>query len=190
MVMRRLVGAAAAATLLAVAVAAPAATVTRTFSFTATNFFFVVGGPPVDPVMGQVTVTFDDAVDQTNVTGTTSFSGFNFAVDTVDATPGYSFSLANNRLTIGTVCSCGDGVDAVVPGTDTFSLMILNPSGDASFRFFIFSQAGFEDLAATRSGTLTAIPEPTTWFPFIAGFAFVGLGMRRSRAPLRTVRSA
>ena len=86
---RRLVACAGMLSLL-VSTAAPSAVMTRSYSFSASGFQFAFDGPgpaPVDPAIGIVTVRFDDALDQQNVTSGVSFRGFNFAVDTIDAAP-------------------------------------------------------------------------------------------------------
>jgi hypothetical protein len=164
--------------------ASPASPVTRTFSFTATNFEFAFGSPgpaPVDPVAGVVSVTFDDDIDQVDVTTGVSFKGFNFAVDTVSAIPGFSYSPVDKLLLIGTVCQCGSGsVTAIGPDADSFLLGIMNPAGKAGFALFAFSQSGFPDVALANSGTIAAVPDTPTWLALTLGFGAVGAAFRRA----------
>ena len=165
---------------------APAALVTRSYSFTASDFQFAFGssGPaPVDPAAGIVTVTFDDAIDQQDVTTGVSFQNFNFAVDTMTAAPGYSFTVADNLLLVGTVCLCGSGgVAGIGPDADNFLLGIVDPAGSPSFGLFGFSQAGFPDIAFATTGTVAAVPEPANWALMLAGLALTGATLRRRRS--------
>jgi hypothetical protein len=159
-----------------------AAPVTKTFAFTATDFEYIFGSgpPPVDPASGTVSVSFDDSIDQTDVTTGVQFSGFNFAVDTATATPGYTYDLADDLLLIGTVCNCGfGGVDAIGPGSDAFLLGIFDPAGAHDFGFFLFSQAGSDTLAIADSGSVAAVPEPTIWILMTSGFCMIGATLRR-----------
>jgi hypothetical protein len=184
----------AAGALLCVSATAHAALITKTFDFTASDFFNETlfstfhGSPPVDPVMGSVTITYDPSVALGSLatTGITinslniKFGGAPIAFD-------YSPAAFGGSLVFGT---------EVVPGTigignasDDFFMSISGAAGDTpTFGSFHYGQATISDAVfGTLTGSLTtessapvsSVPEPSSFLLLAASLATLGLIRRR-----------
>jgi len=166
---------------------ASAATITRSFAFTATDFFYPVGGPAsVDPATGRVTVTFDTAFDQFDFASGVTFSG-NFAPG---GPVGYTYLADDDLLVVGTLCGCGEPVGTLFSNRDAFGLGIVGASGVPMFAFFGLSEAATGTVALADQVSVAAVPEPATWLAMIAGFGLAGTALRRRPYRLRAVRYA
>ena len=174
----RLGGAALGLALLAAAQTAQATVITRTYNFTASGFSTLgsPATPPVDPVTGSVTVTFDNAADSTtDQTAGVTLNSLNLPHGTV----GIRYLQSIDRLTVADTLN---SVGAMNGGTADFIIAILGASTSVSSVFFgyttIANTSGFYE-ASTVSVTLAAVPEPMTLALLTP--ALLGLGAARAR---------
>ena len=94
------------------AVSAGAATITDDVKFSAT--VPAVQAPPVDPVVGDFTITFDPTLDYVNETIGVRGNSLNIALDSVLA---FSYSTADAILRVGGI---ENGVSTIVGSTNDF----------------------------------------------------------------------
>ncbi len=157
-IMRSIIRAAfAAAILVAVAPTALANVITETFQFSANGFTSSFGGiPPVDPVTGSITITFDPT--QNYLTDTTTDIVLNNLNLAFDETIAWNYSA--HTLQIGGTHQTVNGVTA---NTNDFYLDIGNVTTTPVFVHMEYSQVGFNDFASTDSGSVlasVAVPGP------------------------------
>jgi len=156
------------AALLAVGVAAAtpakANLITETIGFNAFGFSFLAGTqskPPVDPVFGSFTITFDPTVTVTNQTSGITLNSIN-----ITFTDTLAFNVDGaGRLTVG---GLANGAGGVVSNTNDFFLIIDNIATAPSFDALVYSDASLNAIFDTRNGSFS-VPGP------IAGAGLPGL---------------
>jgi hypothetical protein len=136
---------------------AKASLITETISFNASDFFLVNGNlntPPVDPVFGSFTITFDPTVAVTGQTTGISLNSINIAFSDT-----FAFSVAGGSLIVG---GLNAGVNGVATNHNDFGLVIHNITGTPTFFEFLYSDetlgSNFDSLTGTV-GT-AAVPGP------------------------------
>ena len=191
----------------AMSVVAPAkaSLITETIGFTATDFTGFAVGPPIDPVIGSVTLTFDSAVAATDTSTGISLNSLNI---TLASGIGYDYfpvgsAFFPDELIIGGLVHDVNGIDAAFAD---FALVIGDAtSKDPQFLQLAYSQpTAFTGIYETSTGSLkvqsSAVPEPGSLTLFaspllmlilrrrlraVAGLAFCGgfAPSGRSRVP-------
>ena len=147
---------------------ADAATITTVVDFTATNFTSVQGTtPPVDPVTGSFTLTFDQSQF--------AFDATTIAVNDLNIDLGSPISFSYNpdigALTIG---GSALGSGAFFWGTDDFSLGLFLVSGTTyKPQSFVYTQAGIND--AFTASFSPVVPIPASAYLFATALAALGL---------------
>lgn len=156
--------------------AADAATITTTVDFTATNFTSVQGTtPPVDPVAGSFTLTFDQSQF--------AFDATTIAVNDLNINLGSPISFSYNpdiaALTIG---GSALGSGAFFWGTDDFSLGFVLVSG-TTYRpqSFSYTQAGINDSFDASFSPTSVVPIPASASLLATALAALGLLCIRRR---------
>jgi hypothetical protein len=155
---------------------ASAAVVTRTYSFAASNFFATAEPPPVVPVTGAFTMTFDDAANIFDAPGAV-INALNIPVDspilfTYETGP-FSFVRFGGAAN-GTGSLATNTNDILFQYSPTFGSVLLYSSTLTPMTNFFSTTV---DVTVTNGNA--AVPEPATWALMIAGFGLVGTGMRR-----------
>jgi hypothetical protein len=154
---------------------AHAALITETINFTASNFgsadfnvtpiVFNTVSPPVDPVVGSFTITFDPTVPSFNNTAIVVNS-----LNLVQEGP-FAFNSASNFITIGSLVD-GDAccLSPTVYGNDFYMEMFLSGT-TPTFNLFNYTQASNPGIGfSTRTGSVSVgVPGP------IAGAGLPGL---------------
>ena len=182
--------------LLAVPAVSHAAPITRTYDFTANNIQDQTGNdvaPPVNPVVGSVTVTFDPALGPI-ANQTTGITVHSLNV-TVGSPIAFSYNPANtDEIQIG---GLDQGTGGLTDGLNDFLVDIFDASGATPF----FGNLDYTILATTvatgqfssfgpasrADGTVTvepasAVPEPPELELFLAGcLLFLAIYARRTR---------
>ena len=164
---------------LAFAAAAPAraAIINATIDFSATGFFTPA---PVDPVIGSISITFDNAADISQTATGVTLNSINITFDPSDLAFIYDQSL--DILYIGGTIS---GVTAIAAGFYDFALRIDDVSTAPDLTTFLYAQdAGgvFDANSITFSFGPLAVPEPSALALLAGGALAGGLIRRRKRA--------
>lgn len=166
--------------------------------------FGQIGGNHAIPTMqlvsdgGMLNMTVDLANGFGTITPSQGFSTFNGLDITI---PGFTFtdilfdaqltptSSPTDAFTISTFSGAhiSDGVGDETDAADTDKQFAAFAVGGAFDEVNIQSLTGFDEIKHIEISGLTplaAIPEPSTWAMFVAGFGLMGLlGWKRSRAP-------
>lgn len=166
---------------LELASAAPAAAtvITRTYDFSGNNLvpFFGSDPAPTDPVQGQITVTFDTAVDVFDVTSGIALNSLNIPLGSAIA---FTYSSSVDTLEIGGAASGGTGF--IQTGTNDFSVDISFASTvSPALSTLVYSTSGLSTIWTTSDGSVTVVPEPSTGLLLSTGLLALAIG-RRKRA--------
>jgi hypothetical protein len=189
------------------ATTARAAVITETYDFTLggfVDFFGNVASPPITSITGSFTLTFDPsvgAIDQTTGIKVNSLSDTSidtpiaFFAGPVGGSP-FFISIGGNS----------DGAGMVLTGTNDFllSLQFANAGSLGNPQLALCNSGGScgdvgagalgsiytlttdpESAFFATTGTVSAVPEPSTWAMMLIGFAGIGfMAYRRSRKAL------
>ena len=164
---------------------AQATPITRTFDFSATSFVGNFGGlAPVDPVTGNITVTFDPMGG--DVTGQTTGITLNALNIALGSTLAFDYSVFSDVLTIGGLDNETNGVGLNVLD---FSLRLNNASTANIITFPFFANFAYSqnsnDVFLANAGIVNvtmenvSVPEPAALGLLIVGLAGVGMVWRR-----------
>ena len=162
------------------AVGARAGTITDDVKFSAT--VPAVQTPPVDPVVGDFTITFDPTLDYVNETTGITGRSLNIALDSALA---FSYSTADGILRVGGV---ENDVSVITGFTNDFFLDIGDIATTPLFFGLSYVQGTnqvFDSLRTDGSVDVTpvspGVPEPSTWAMMLLGFAGLGFAYRAVR---------
>jgi hypothetical protein len=161
-------------------------------SFEAHDFQVGSGGdpPPVDPVVGNFTITFDPSVAVTNSTSGITLNSLNIALGSALS---YSYDPAAGGFPAGTlrVGGAASGSDTITfnPSTNDFWLFINDFTGTAAFQQVGYTQTSvsnnnlFFTLNQTGSADVTIVPEPASASLLVTGLTALVAGViwRRRR---------
>jgi len=186
--MKRVLG--ALAFLVGFANSAHAAVIHQTYDFKASNFS-VDGNPldlpPVDPVIGSITVTFDNDFDYpSQSTGIT----LNYLNIDLSSPILFSYSAEFDTIMVG---ASHNGLFGYQWGDDDFTMFIYDATGKVPndyVGFFGYTQHtvfnSFQtselEVAIRPAGP---VPEPASWALMVGGFGLVGGAMRRRAGAVR-----
>jgi hypothetical protein len=163
-----------------------AAVVTWDISFKTSNLRDVMSGLPVDtpyaPVVGSLSVTFDNEVTVADETSGITLHAINLPMGSPLA---FTYDAQFHYILIG---GSEYGVNGMGLGADDFYLALSGLSGtDPIGEYFLFVPwtdtdhfplyTQDQDLDVTI--TETAVPEPASWAMMIGGFSLLGGAMRR-----------
>lgn len=173
--------------------AADAATVTKTIIFEAKNFQVDYGAPapaPVDPVVGSITLTFDDAVYVEDQTAGVTVNHFSLPVSGPIAFSYNPGPFGGYFLLIGAVLGGFDTANGYSIGSSDFVMSTYYPFTDApALPSLSYSRAGqlnswYTGQVAITSFDGPAVPEPAIWALMFIGFAAAGANLRARRRGL------
>jgi hypothetical protein len=191
--LRRLILPCLAQTLvMASALSAGAASTTYNVSFSANNFQVGSGGDPapVDPVMGDFTITLDPTMDVENSTDGITLNDLYIALGSQLC---YTYkTAADGAFPPGTlrVGGLNAGSDVIIfdPSTDDFWLFIDDFTGTPQFNQLGYTQTSVSNnnlfYTLDQTGSVSArvvVPEPATLFTIGLGFACLGIIRRRRK---------
>lgn len=157
---------------------AEATPITKTVDFTASGFipdfpFPSLIDPPVNPVTGSFTLTFDPSVltlgDTTHIT--TNSLNINVPGVVFDYFPLFD-TLVIGGLPLGAV--------GIVPYSDDFMLVLAGFVHGSGWNEFLYSQRGKTVFLATSVET-SPVPLPQTWFLLVSGLGVLALLAWRGR---------
>jgi len=148
----------------------------RTFNFTAYNFVdpFGTTTPPVDPVIGSITVKWDRSKVVTDDLIGVTLNSINIPVDS---------PLSFNTLTPDYLAIGGSLFGTFGEGYNDF-LLYFNDASTNPYGGFNYTQTGFSGWL-TNTVTITAttlpVPEPASWALMLTGFGAIGGALRGRR---------
>jgi hypothetical protein len=148
-----------------------ASIITLDYNFSASGFVDVNGAsvPPVDPVIGHFSVTFDNSADiSETVTGLTFTSNLS-----LDSPVGFIYKKGEDRIFIGLVPA----------GTNDFVLQVAQVSTQPTFAVLEYRRDDTSSAFVSSTGRLTPVPEPATLS--LLGLGFGGAAWRRRRTHRR-----
>jgi hypothetical protein len=140
---------------------AKATIISGTLDVTLSNFSGVITPAPVDPVIASFNLNFDNLSDITGSTIGITLNSINIALDSA---VGFNYQHASDSIIIGGI---ENGVGQVNSGTNDINIgvLTLTTSPNASYLSF-YSQAGFNEVFSTITGTATftpsVVPEPSS----------------------------
>jgi hypothetical protein len=149
----------------------------RTFNFTAYNFVdpFGVVTPPVDPVIGSITVKWDRSNVVTDDPVGITLNSINILVDS----PLVFDTLNPDFMEIG-----GSIFGASGAGYNDF-ILYFNDASTNPYGGFDYTQTGINTGFVTNTVTITAttdpVPEPASWAMMLGGFGLIGGALRTRR---------
>jgi len=154
---------------------AQAVTMTRTFNLAASGFS---GSPPLDPMMGSFTVTWDNSVNHVNETTGISGSIAGFALSSA---LGFTYDFNIDRMRIG---GLENGVFAVSNNVGHGNDFLVTFTGASSTPaptgvFYITSDSNVFFIASAFSVTVD-MPEPASLALLAGAIGALGLARRRS----------
>jgi hypothetical protein len=169
-------------------VPASASIINLDVKFSANSFQASGGTPPVDPVNGEFTISFDPTLDYTNDTSDITLNNLNI---NLGSTLCFTYQTAvDGSFPAGMLRVGGlfDGSDTVQysPATDDFWLQIADFATTPAFQQVGYAQtdAGnnvFYTINQTGSVTVTPVPEPVTLTLFALGGTLAVMRRRRLR---------
>jgi PEP-CTERM motif len=174
--------------------AAHAALVTETYAFTFGGFTDILASatPPMTSLTGSVTLTFDPTITTHN---NTSDIVINSLSDTfVDSPVGFFAGQVGSSFII-TIGGTAAGATAITVGSNDFLVTLQFADAGSLGNPQLFQNAvglGTAYSVTTdpnsaffaQTGSVSAVPEPSTWAMLILGFAGVGfMAYRRKSTP-------
>jgi hypothetical protein len=159
---------------------AAASTITQTIEFTASNIVTVFGGPPppVNPVTGSFTLTFDPAVDYWNESAGIILNGININTGGFGGTPMFTYFAGGatqaRQLFVGMSMN---GAWSMGSGMNDFMLSLSYEPVPFFPAEFLYAQEGFGYLFQAGSVSVTFTPPiAPTPIPASVVMLLTGLG--------------
>jgi predicted small secreted protein len=182
-----------------------AGTVTETYNFSLSNFVDIVNtnASPLTSITGSFAVTFDPAVQVTDQTTGITLNSLTGGVVLGDPIGFSTFPFALLQVFIGGTNTQTGNPAAFLNGNDfvlglNFVGYALNSptlddcsdpfskcgtAGNSSSVYVAgYSQEGSTSIFLAETGTVSAVPEPSTWAMMILGFAGVGFMAYRQKS--------
>lgn len=173
---------------------AHAGLVTETYDFTLGDFRDILAGvsPPIAAITGSVTVTFDPTITTHN--NTTAIVINSLSGPVVDSPVGFFAGQIGTSFFV-TIGGTAAGVGTFIPGSNDFlvSLQFAN-AGDLGNPHLFVNAFGLGSAYAVTTnptsafyattGSVSAVPETSTWAMMVLGFTGVGFMAYRRKSKL------